>query len=179
MTREYGSLVGKVIVGVDIGFTRENPSALAWIEFTATGPVLQTHNLASPMYRGGAWTVAVDEVLDRLTVYLSNPRRPYDAIAYEMPHVQNNAAVAIKLAHVCGGVRLIAIANQRPSAAVQPAEAKKALTRSGAATKAEMQGAAYKLFGARLTPHEADACGVALAGAVLLGWTKELEAHDV
>lgn len=155
------------VAGIDIGFTRQNPLALVVIEFNPS-PVLILHECYRSRAKG--WEEAIDDIGEQLAhdfglwgideFYL-------DLLAYELPHVRSNVQTAIKLAHLCGIVRRIAKQARIPIQAVQPTQAKQALTKSGAATKQQMVASACALFGVALTEHEADACGVALAGALL------------
>lgn len=152
------------IGGVDIGFTKESPTALAVVEFSPK-PVLIYHALFYPQPKRTQWDMATVDIGQQLQKGIEG--KLLDLIAYELPHVRSNVQTAIKLAHLCGIVQWIARASYIHAQGVQPAQAKLALTKSGSATKRQMQASAYALFGKRLSEHEADACGIALAGALL------------
>jgi Holliday junction resolvasome RuvABC endonuclease subunit len=158
----------RIVAGVDIGFTRRSPTALAVVEFNPR-PVLLIHKCYFPR-PGLEWEEAIDDIGEALAhdfglwgidgFYLNH-------LSYELPHARDNVQTAIKLAHMCGIVRRIARHCNIEVSGVQPSQAKKALTTHGVATKQQMQASALALFGEQLTEHEADACGVALAGALL------------
>lgn len=154
------------ILGVDGGFTRSNPTGIAVVGFD-DGARLIHHTLARPRM-AAPWEERVAEVLSVVAAE-TEACRPH-AIAVEMPHARLNARTAIQLATIVGGCVEIARRQGVPCQMVQPSQAKKALTRSGTATKQQMIASARALFGVTLPKDAADAAGVALAGAALLGW---------
>lgn len=159
------------VAGVDIGFTEGNPTALAIVE-VCPKPVLVHYESFYPYKAARTWEDAIDHIGGSLGAFLALAGFGSDylsLLAYEMPHVRTNTQTAIKLAHLCGIVRCVATTACINVTGVQPTQAKKALTGSGAAKKAQMVEAAFRLFGERLSEHEADACGIALAGAHLAG----------
>lgn len=158
------------VAGVDIGFTDINPTALAIVE-VCPRPVLVHYESFYP-YKAAKWEGAIDHIGGSLGACLALSGFDSDylsLLAYEMPHVRTNTQTAIKLAHLCGIVRCVATTACISVTGVQPTQAKKALTGSGAAKKEQMVAAAFRLFGERMSEHEADACGIALAGAHLAG----------
>ena len=87
--------------------------------------------------------------------------------AYELPFRGPNQRTVAGLARVCGVIHTCAVQCGMVVVSVQPAEAKIALTGYGAADKRQMVAAARMQFGleGQLTDAEADAIGIALAGA--------------
>lgn len=158
------------VAGVDIGFTRKSPLALVVIEL-GESPVLISHEIFMPEKGVTGWEASIDNIGRQL--WDGFGLWGFDGcelglLAYELPHVATNAQTAIKLAHLCGIVRHIARSSDIEVVGVQPTQAKAALTGNGAAKKEDMVRMAYAIFGEGLSEHEADACGVALAGASLV-----------
>lgn len=154
------------VAGIDIGFTRKSPLAFVVLR----GDSLIHHELMLPERGAKEWEAAIDSIGRQLsdTLWLdSSDAREVDLIAYELPHVAVNVQTSIKLAHLCGIVRAIGVQCGVPVVGVQPSQAKQALTGNGAASKDEMVRMARLQFGVDLSEHEADACGVALAGLLL------------
>jgi Holliday junction resolvasome RuvABC endonuclease subunit len=154
------------ILAVDCGLSRANPTGVVVLDFEPEPRLVR--NIELLLVGSMSWQEAVDGVGNMLAL-LVEQLQP-DAIAYEMPHARINIQTALKLAHLGGTVRRVAAAVDIPCQDVQPAQAKKALTKNGAATKPQMMRSAKALLGKDLSKDEADAAGVALAGAALLGW---------
>lgn len=155
--------------GVDIGFTKESPLSLVVVEL-GDKPVLISHELFMPEKGVKGWEASIDNIGKQLGECFDVwgiDGYYIDLLAYELPHIHLNAQTTIKLAHMCGIVRKIAVDAGIPVRGVQPSQAKAALVGSGAATKEQMVATALMLFGVELSTHEADAVGVALAGASL------------
>jgi hypothetical protein len=168
------------VAGIDIGFTRKSPLAFALLELGGNSPVLVHHALFYPPKGVKGWEAVIDGIgveLMRCFSIWGIEEHAVDLLAYELPHVgsfkneqggqSTNAQTAIKLAHLCGIVRCIAAICGVPVVGVQPTQAKVALTGNGAAKKGDMVRMAKLMFGEELSEHEADAVGVALAGAAL------------
>jgi Holliday junction resolvasome RuvABC endonuclease subunit len=87
--------------------------------------------------------------------------------ACELPVHGPNLRTIAGLARVAGVILAAATLVDLPCVSVQPAEAKQALTGRGNADKHQMLDAAWRQFGltGKLTDAEADALGIALAGA--------------
>lgn len=158
------------IAGVDIGFTRKSPLALVVLEMDGSAPVLVSHCVFRPAKDTKSWEEAIDYIGANLSECFSVwgfDGHELSLLAYELPHVASNMQTTIKLAHLCGIVRNIARLCDIDVVGVQPAQAKAALAGHGGATKEDMVRMARLQFGVDLSEHEADACGVALAGAML------------
>jgi hypothetical protein len=164
------------IAGVDIGFTKESPLALVVVEMGHKPELLHCEMFYPlPGDKGKGWERAVDgigEQLDARLALAGFDSSYLDLVAYELSHVRVNPQTAIKLAHMCGIVRRIATTACIPVVGVQPSQVKVALVGIGNATKEQMQRMAHALFGEDLSEHEADAVGVALAGAALMNFAK-------
>lgn len=158
------------ILGLDGGLTAANPTGAVILELFPEPRLLEALPLV--VVHASGW----EDVADRVGGMVDELVRAYQphALAYELPHMKVNAQTALKLATLTGTFRRVARTHAIPAQAVQPAQAKKALTTNGAATKLQMMGAARRLLGQSLAKDEADAVGVALAGAALLGWFDQL-----
>lgn len=155
-------------LGLDIGFGRAATGG-ALISFDAEPALIRTFRLHA--HCGGDWQRRADDVLMQLKDHLALEILPYYPrllLAYELPHVERNAQTALRLADLGGGVRGLAAAYGLACIGVQSAEAKIGLTGDHTATKEMMQHAARAVFGRALSEHEADACGVALAGEAIV-----------
>lgn len=163
-------------IGVDCGFTKGNATGLVVVAFRPK-PVLLEHQLFTSWSSNKVhWGKRIADIgrqieywLDRHFDYTTDVA---DFIAVEMPFVHKNTEnfqVAMKLCAMAGAAFTAAGSLARLHIDVNTMEAKKALTRNGKATKGEMMKSAYALTGVDLSPHTADALGVALAGCLLLG----------
>lgn len=161
-----------IVLGVDPGLTQRNPTGLAVVD--THGPTLLS-SMVIPVVKNAPWSRQLTMIAEAVAIVISTSPGIQGA-AYEYPHVRRNRQgevlnpqVPIKLAHVGGVVITICSMQNIPCCHVQPAEAKMALTGNGAAGKPEMTRVARSIFGRPgLTKDEADACGVALAGEVIL-----------
>lgn len=158
------------LFGVDPGFA-DAPTGVALIRCGGPSPqLLDTWTLRA---RGRDWQARIDDVLAQLIALLATrgpalvPLGPV-GVAYELSYVGQNAQSALRLAQLGGGVRGAALTLGLRVVAVQPSESKRALAGNGAANKDEMIAAAKARFGRRLSEHEADAIGHALAGEAKL-----------
>lgn len=151
------------IIAIDGGITRANPAGIAVLAMERP-PVLVASCTAHTTAK--AWQARVDAV--GAVVADLAAHHDVHALAYELPHVRNNAQTALKLAMLCGVLRRVAQERGIPAIGVQPSQAKAVLAGRGNATKAQMMSAARRAFGRELSKDEADAVGVALAGAHLL-----------
>jgi len=168
-------------IGIDVGFTRENPSGWMVVDFAESNgwkPDIVAHGTVKPMSIKPEWTIRVasvaEGVMDNALVY-----GDFDFVAFEMPFVHKGTQdfqTALKLA-ACGGAFLHAFyGTTEHMTEVNTMQVKKALSKNGKASKQEMIASAKKLTGLDLQAHEADALGVALAGVFLTGL---LKAEDV
>lgn len=149
-----------MILGIDTGITAASPTALALYD-PARDQVVMTRRLV-PSNDKAEVDRRVGEiarrVLDAIDEHLP------EAVAYEMPHFVENHQTTIKLAKVCGAIAAMCALRGVACIAVQPTQAKVALTGNARAAKGDMQTAALQQFGRKLSSHEADAIGVAIAG---------------
>lgn len=162
-----------VVAGIDCGFTKGNPSAIALVKFDGSPirPRLVMWEVLIPF--DGRWEGRVQDVCSAARSFFGAYKNNMDMrrlalVSVEQPFVgadTENIQTSIKLAAVMGGMFMAA--HPHPVMAVLPSQGKKALARNGGATKAQMVEAARILFGEELSPHVADACGIALAGALL------------
>lgn len=160
-----------IALGVDTGFTKGNPSALAAIRFDPKPMLLGTF-VISPVTFDASWEMRVQAVTQLARLYITNLIELYGGdirlCSVEMPFLGDkteNAQTSMKLASVVGGIFLAAHPLQVRT--VMPSQGKKALSTNGQATKPQMVASAKKLWGVAMTDHEAHACGVAIAGALL------------
>lgn len=162
-------------IGVDCGFTKGNATGLVVVAFRPK-PVLLEHQLFTSWSSDKMhWGKRIADIGGQMQYWLEeyfNHRQCADFIAVEMPFVHKNTEnfqVAMKLCAMAGAAFVAArrVVDGR-HIDVNTMEAKKALTRNGKATKAEMMKSAYLMTGLDLSPHTADALGVALAGCLLL-----------
>lgn len=145
-----------IILGIDPGTSKRNPAGLAIIDTGGVQPTLLHHQ--SVGVRG--WDKTAGLLFDTAVAIGAK----VEAVAYEYPYLDENIQTTIKLAHFGGIALAIGSMLEVPVVAVQPTEAKTALTRDPKADKAAMIKMARLMFGVELSSHEADACGVALAG---------------
>lgn len=152
-----------IVLGIDPGLTRKNPTALAFLN--DSGKLLSSETFA-PARTKMPWIDFVWTLTGELSPIIAKHQvgNGIEFIAYELPHVATNPQASIKLAHVCGVIVGVAASFDIPVIGVQPSEAKKALTGKGNASKEEMIAAAQRQFGLSLPKDVADACGIALAG---------------
>lgn len=153
-----------ILIGFDPGFGQHNATGLAILDLDA-GTVIDRRALR-------ATGTTDDARLASLVVGICAACTDAAALgatlcACELPvHGPNQRAIT-GLAKVAGIVIAGATLVGLPCVSVQPAEAKLALAGRGNATKQDMLKAAWQQFGltGQLTDAEADAIGIALAGA--------------
>jgi len=153
-----------VVLGLDPGFTKQNPTAVAMVRLSdrhLLGRSLFVPDVELP------WEERLPGLLAWLDEYIGM-RREIEALAYEIPFSGPNQAVGIMLAHIGGVAQTLAWLHGLRCVKVRPAQAKLALAGKGNATKDDMIAAAAKVFGQNMTKDEADACGIALAAEGLL-----------
>lgn len=155
-----------MILGIDLGITRAAPCASALYDARADR-VIETRSYQpardsdTPDERIGEIALSISRYIDSLTA------EPV-ALAYEMSHFQKNPQTALKLAKMAGALVFIASAHSLEVYEIQPVQAKLALAGYDKAEKADMQRAALQQYRLTLSSHEADAVGVALAGAAMM-----------
>jgi Holliday junction resolvasome RuvABC endonuclease subunit len=160
-------------IGFDIGFTDENVTAGAVVEFSPRGKPALLACLVFEPDMSLDWMQRITSI--GLDVFRALKEYRPAFVSYETAHIGAHAQTGLKLAHLGGALLLAAGANGVPIFSVQPSEAKKALTTSGGATKADMITNARLCYGAALVAalsqypekrhsHVCDASGIVLAG---------------
>lgn len=145
-----------IILGIDPGTSKRNPAGLVVINSHI--PTLLHHE---EIY-DESWEASARAIFSRAARLAR--QTGFEAVAYEYPHFANNPQVAIKLAHFGGIALAIGAYCGVPVVAISALETKQALTGDHMAKKEAMIKTAQLIFRAELSSHEADACGVALAG---------------
>lgn len=160
-------------IGFDIGFTDDNVTAGAVVEFSARAkPALLACLVIEPDMRLD-WITRIQSIGLEALAALKEYQPAF--VCYETAHIGANPQNGLKLAHLGGALLLAAGARGVPIYSVQPSEAKKALTTFGGATKADMIENARLCYGAALVAalaqypekrhsHVCDASGIVLAG---------------
>lgn len=163
-----------IIIGIDPGLTKANPTGLATVDMDEDRIIAA--RAIPPIFDG--FEQRLGYLADTLHTVIEWNRHHIErvGIAYEYPHYQQNAQVAIKLAHVGGVVCAVAAINKLPVVAVQPVEAKIALTGDKNASKAAMMKQTRLVYERAVTKDEADAVGIALAGGAKL---KEMRLMEI
>ena len=158
-----------IVIGIDPGLTKANPLGIAMFDVN-NETLVSTRSVDFKMRDG-------DNSIDSRLAYLADgllsalvwPIAVYGAenvvIAYEYPHHSKNQQTTIKLALACGVVIGAAVVNDIRCFSVQPTEAKQALTGDSRADKAAMMTMVSRIYGKHVSKDEADAVGIALAGA--------------
>jgi Holliday junction resolvasome RuvABC endonuclease subunit len=161
-----------IVIGCDPGFGVRNVTGWAVVD-TANDTVLARGTLKATGDGDDARLASLVSPL-REVIDQAHFLQHVELCAYELPvHGPNQRTIA-GLARVCGLILACATLAALPCVSVQPASAKLALTGKGNADKRAMIAAAWQQFGLHgaLTDAEADAIGIALAGAAQ--W---MEAH--
>lgn len=159
-----------IILGLDCGLTKKNPTGVALIETFGAGQriALLRCTALSLLREREDWEW--DRRVAMLALQINGLCRAWypDLIAWEVaPLMKGNAQTLIKLSHI-GGIALgVAATLGVHHQIVSPSEAKRALTGKGNASKEQMIEAAWAGFGAKLSKDMADALGVALAADAL------------
>lgn len=150
-----------VIVGVDPGLTKANPTGYAVLTADAsrllTWGEIRSDDKLDWLFRANV----VARELERLI--FSQPTQHIRLIGFETPYVHLNVNTAMKLAYLGGAFAYVAHLHDLPLTLVHPSSVKKALTGYGVSDKAQMIDWVYNRFKQRLTKDAADAVGVALA----------------
>lgn len=149
-----------IVLGVDPGLTKENPTGIAVVETDGDGELVHSCTVYAP--KKALWTARLSLIVCSLQKIITD----FPSIAlvtYEYPFIGNNSQSTIKLAHVGGACYALG----RPCQMVFPAQAKVALTGDGKANKAAMVKMARNMFGVSVTKDEADAIGIAMAGEAI------------
>lgn len=153
-------------LGIDVGYGK-SPTGGALLWFPGGDPrLLETFEIRS--LSDGEWQqrqysilVQLNERLDKMLLSIPS----YDLLlAFAHAWHGVNPQTALQLAELCGGVRGLAVAQGIACIGVQEAESKIALASSSRASKKDMIASAERIFGKRLSEHEADAVGHGLAG---------------
>jgi crossover junction endodeoxyribonuclease RuvC len=149
------------VAGIDVGLTKENPSGVAIVR---PQDIKYTSVIMPDMK--AEWPERVDGVIKGIEWFLQAylDLGLIELIAYELPYVGKNSQTAIKLAHIGGAVRALAIRYEIPCIGVTPLKAKQVLTGNGRAEKEDMIRAVKLRYKKDVSKDEADAVGVALAG---------------
>jgi Holliday junction resolvasome RuvABC endonuclease subunit len=157
------------ILGIDLGFTKANPSGIVVVEFRSDGHLeIVRHGTIGPekktpdneflnhtLYALHAWVKTI--VYGHHVGY----------VAYESVYVSASVATTIKMAQLIGAIKLATFSDPRPKLMeVAPSQAKQAMTGHGKASKEAMREVAEASYPALkgMSQHEIDAMGVALAG---------------
>lgn len=153
--------MSSIILGVDIGTTPRNPTAL--VALTVDGDAILWHHVIVPDARA---------TIERRIAFIA--RRARDvllgesiaAVGIEAPHVRRNMRTALTLGVAVGAVLAVA-SEHAPTFLVQPAEARSAIGADGAGKESIMR-AALRQFShlndvKKHRQHVADAVAVALA----------------
>jgi Holliday junction resolvasome RuvABC endonuclease subunit len=149
-----------LMVGVDLGFTGDNPLGLVvWDTDALKFVVAETF-----VSKAKLWEDRIDDAGDWLDAVLGQVH--VGALTYEMPvnYGDGGPQVSIKLSHLAGIVRRVARKRLVPVQSVTVTQAKVALAEKGSADKKAMIAAAKDRFGVTLPKDLADALGVAIAG---------------
>jgi len=153
-----------IVLGFDPGFGQRNATGCAMVDTTTQQMLVR---LAQPA-TGKGDSVRLASLVKPIQAAIAEAGRlGAELCVYELPvHGPNQRTIA-GLARVCGIILACATLADLPCVNVQPAEAKLALTGWGNADKHAMIAAAWLQFGLRgnITDAEADAIGIALAGA--------------
>lgn len=154
-----------IVLGVDPGLTRANPTGLAVVDVDAkqllyagifVSAAKQWYERAPEI---GLW---IDE---KVLLY-----RP-ELLGYELMHVDENPQSAFKLAGVGGMLLLESGLRHVPVYPVQPIQAKIALAGDPRASKQMMMDAVRAIFGKSIVKDAADAVGIAMAAE--MHWKRE------
>ncbi len=149
-----------IVLGIDPGLTKENPTGIAVIETDGDGELVYSCTVYAP--KKVLWTARLNLIIDSLRkITIDFPS--IALVAYEYPFIGRNSQSTIKLAHVCG----VCYTLGRPCQMVFPTQAKVALTGNGKADKAAMVKMARSMFGASVTKDIADAIGIAMGGEAI------------
>jgi Holliday junction resolvasome RuvABC endonuclease subunit len=151
------------VLGIDPGLTLVNPTAVVLLD--TDKDVLVLHAV-SVLDVSTVWEDRFLGVIAFLDHHI-NGGAAVDLVAYEIPFCGPNPLVAVMLSHIGGAARTLAWLSGCPSVKVAPTQAKVALASKGSANKEQMITAALSRWGVTLTKDEADAAGVAVAGAQL------------
>ena len=159
--------MGDLVLGVDLGFTRNNPMAIVLLEQGVDVSKLWEHYTYEPDI-SVEWQTRLVDIGRWLDDYISaqntNGTR-IDLLAYELPFTHPaNRQVGIMLAHLGGMIVTLAWQHSLPFICVAPAQAKCGLAGKGKAEKWEMIAAAKRRWDVELCKDEADASGIAYAG---------------
>lgn len=158
--------MGDLILGIDLGFTARNPTAIVLLEKDDSVCKLHEHYTFAPdiTIEWQDRLVDIGKWLDDYITQQNTGGTPIDLLAYEIPFSGPNRSVGLMLAHLGGVVITLAWQHSLPFICVAPAQAKYALTGKGRAEKWEMIAAAKRRWDVDLCKDEADASGIAYAG---------------
>lgn len=159
-----------ILLGIDPGLTKQNPTGMALIsddpiELIWSDVIIPNAKLS--------WDQRLGVIIRHVKTAVANTM-PY-GIVYELPHMQDNAQTLMKLAHVCGGIVAVAEMYGIPYLGVQPTTAKRAWTGNHRASKADMIAQTQVVFKENLVKDAADACGIAWSGFGHFSQLKQIE----
>jgi Holliday junction resolvasome RuvABC endonuclease subunit len=173
-----------ITLGIDPGVRRANPTGIAIVESDAPNEVREVFTI-KPDSDGDDWLTRVPDI-GREIARVITEYKP-DLIAFEAPVLvthrrrdaygqrveQQNPESIAPLWALIGILLGAASAAGIPIVRVQPTEVKLALAGSPQADKPAQIHAARLLTGRDMSSHEADAIGIARAGAAKW-WTKQM-----
>lgn len=148
-----------IVLGIDPGLTKKNPTALALVDVENMS-LIRSCTVYAPA--SVDWLKRLELVISAMKG-MTRIRLKIDLVAYEIPYIGKNPQSTIKLAHVCGA----ACGLGPPFVPVSPTQAKLALTGDGGADKESMIKMAINIFEKEVCKDEADAIGIAMAGEAI------------
>lgn len=159
-------------IGIDVGFTKENPSGWMVVDFDGNDgwkPTVIAHGMVYPHSPKANWSIRVAQIAEEVA-HVCYDYCDVDLLGVEMPFVHKNTndfQGALKLAAGVGAFfhAFFGLANNMIE--VNTMQVKKALTEDGKASKEQMIASAKKRTGLTLEAHEADALGVIFAAVLL------------
>lgn len=151
------------VLGVDTGLTERNPTAWA-LYLSATDTVIEMGavSFSSKKFEWHERAQKISAALEDLA-----GQKDVRAIAIETPWVGRDPSAALKLGALLGGLLHAAGRLGIPAYLISPAEGARALGITG--QRKEKKAAAIKMiearYGLKVSDHQADAIGAALAAA--------------
>ena len=153
--------ISTIILGVDIGTTPKNPTAL--VALSQDGDAILWHHVIVP---DGRATIEQRIAFIAREVREALLGQSIAAVGVEAPHIRRNMQTALTLGMAVGAV-LAATSAHAPTFLVQPAEARSAIGADGAGKESIMRAALlqfpYLEDVKKHRQHVADAVAVALA----------------
>lgn len=158
-----GMSISTIILGVDIGTTPKNPTAL--VALSQDGDAILWHHVIVP---DGRATIEQRIAFIAREVREALLGQSIAAVGVEAPHIRRNMQTALTLGMAVGAV-LAATSAHAPTFLVQPAEARSAIGADGAGKESIMRAALLQFPDIETVvkkshrQHVADAVAVALA----------------